>query len=164
MTTPGFPNPGQPAPGEPAPGQSAPGQPTPGEPTPGWGDAAAGARPTPGWGDAAAGLPAAPGAGAQPGWNDAAAGYTGFAPGAPPTARATATFVLGLIGLIGGIVFGWGFPASIIALALAPGALRADPAGHARARRGRTLAVAGLIATALWAGYSLLRIIELVLG
>ncbi|RLP83831.1 hypothetical protein D9V34_03210 [Mycetocola lacteus] len=111
--------------------------------------------------------PGTPSGGAQPtpGWNDAAAGYAGFAvAAAPSTGRATATFVWGLIGLVGGIVFGWGFPASIIALILAPGALRGDPAGHARARHGRTLAVAGLIATVLWAGYSVLRIVELILA
>lgn len=155
MTTPGFPNPGTPS---------------------------GGAQPAPGWSDAAAGISGAPVPPGQtpplpgqapplpaqtppPGWSDAAAGYAGFGvAAAPSTGRATATFVWGLIGLVGGIVFGWGFPAAIIALVLAPGALRGDPAGHARARHGRTLAVAGLIATVLWAGYSVLRIVELILA
>ncbi|RLP77256.1 hypothetical protein D9V32_02025 [Mycetocola tolaasinivorans] len=100
-------------------------------------------------------------------WSDAASGYVaapGTIAGGSRTGTATLTLIFGLLGLIGGIVFGWGFPFAIAALVLAPRALRGDPAGHARARRGRTLALVGLVATVVWFGYSVLRFIDLLLN
>lgn len=87
----------------------------------------------------------------------------GYAPALPADAGTTAAFILGLIGVVGGIVFGWTLPLSILAVILAARGLSRDPAS-ARARTARTLGLIGILLSALWMVYSIIRIFGLILG